>query len=256
MPPTPTPVDSIADVRAFFDRFAPRNTEQHGTADALLRYRVGLLKHYGRFTSNDTVLDLGCGDGNHLRMLASDIDSGIGIDVSPAMVQSARRAARALPNADHLSFQVDDARTLATISRNSVDCVICVGALEHMMDPGSVLHSVHRVLRPGGRFVALTLNGGYVWYRWVAPMLRIPTRHLETDRRLTAATAHTLLRRAGFARIALDYWTFVPRGDMPAGWPPVWDALDLLGRWLNCPALRGGLVLAATAPASDTESGL
>lgn len=247
MPPDPKPVESIADVRTFFDRFAPHNTEQHGTTDTLLRYRVRLLRQHGRFASSDTVLDLGCGDGNHLRMLAPDICKGIGVDVSPAMVASAQRAARAASYDTPLSFRVDDARTLSTIDRDSVDRVICVGALEHMIDPASVIQSVHRVLRPGGRFVALTLNGGYAWYRWVAPLLRIPTRHLETDRRLTAAEAHAQLCGAGFASPTLTPWTFVPAGDMPKGVAPVWIGLDYVGQWFNIWALRGGLILTGIA---------
>ena len=254
MPPTTQPVRSMADVRAFFDDFASRNTEQHGTARALLRYRVHLLKHYAAFRSTDTVIDLGCGNGNHLREIAPDIGQGLGIDVSPAMVESARRAARTADLADRLCFRVDDARTLDTCTSKLADAVFCVGALEHMMDPGVVLQSVHRVLRPGGRFVALTLNGDYLWYRLIAPLLGIPTRHLESDRRLTAAAARTLLQRAVFTNITLNYWTFVPRGDMPAGWPPIWDGLDVLGRWLNCPALRGGLVLTAVRPSSSPSS--
>ena len=247
MPPTPTPVESIADVRAFFDRFAPHNTEQHGASDALLNYRVRLLKHFGDINSAHTVLDLGCGDGNHLRMLAPDIREGIGVDVSPAMVGAARRAARTQPYGDRLSFQVDDACQLATLPSNSVDRAICVGALEHMLNPAQVLKNAHRVLRPGGRFVALTLHGGYAWYRWIAPLLRIPTRHLETDCRLTAREGRCHLENAGFTAIRVAPWTFVPAGDMPWGWAPVWRVLDRLGAWVGIWMLRGGLVLSGRA---------
>ena len=243
MPPTPTPVESIADVRAFFDRFAPHNTEQHGVSDALLRYRARLLKHFGDINSTHTVLDLGCGDGNHLRMLAPDIRKGIGVDISPGMVQSAQRSTRTMPHGNRLTFQVDDARMLASITDNSVDRAICVGALEHMLNPAQVLKNAHRVLRPGGRFVALTLHGGYAWYRWIAPLLRIPTRHLETDCRLTAREGRCHLENAGFTAIRVAPWTFVPAGDMPWGWASVWRVLDRMGAWLGIWMLRGGLVL-------------
>lgn len=237
-----TPSTSTADIRAFFDRFARENTEQHGNPSRLLSYRIALLRRHARLQRSDIVLDLGCGNGHHLFALDGAFDMGIGIDISPAMVASAQRASSAFTGSRY-QFQADNAETLSSIDDAAIDVAFCVGALEHMIDKPAVIRAVRRVLRPGGRFVCLTLNNDYLWYSCVAPRLRYETRHLATDLRLNATDARQLLADAGFSSIQVTPWTFVPAGDMPKGWARVFRMLDGAGRLLRISTLRGGLVL-------------
>src|SRR5437868_10451822 len=81
-----TQVESTADIRDFFDRCAPAYREQHGHPERLLNYRIALIKQYARPARDEVVLDVGCGNGDHLLALAGDIGRGIGIDLSPAMI--------------------------------------------------------------------------------------------------------------------------------------------------------------------------
>lgn len=232
-----------ADIAAFFDGEAGY-AEAHGDAESLLRYRLDLLRDGARFEADDVVLEIGCGNGLHLLALADEFGQGIGIDLSPAMVQASRaRAARTHggPEGEPVRFAVDSAEALATIGDRSMDVVLCVGSLEHMLDQGAVLRSAYRVLRRGGRFVCLTLNGGSLWYRWLAPVLGVETRQLETDRYLTRRELADLARNAGFRDVAVDGWTFVQRGDIPATLAPLCAGLDRLGRLTRSDWLRGGL---------------
>lgn len=235
--PTPIPSASKKDVQAFFNDFAEENFEQHGDAERLLSHRIDVLDRYAGFESSDVVLDVGCGDGSHLRALSERIERGIGIDIAPRMVEGARRRT----STDALSFRVDDAELLTTIPDASVDVVICVGVLEHVLHPPHVFQQVRRVLKDGGRFVALTLNGSYWWYR-LADHLRIPTRHLTTDRRLRPLQARRMLRQCGL-RPRVDFWQFVPSGDLPSPLPALCQTLDTVGRWASAAPLRGGLRL-------------
>lgn len=235
--PSPTPAATTADLRRFFDTLAARNTEQHGPAEALLRHRLTLLDRHAQFSDSDVVLDVGCGDGTHLRSLANDIDRGIGIDLAPQMIASARRHA----THSSLSFRVDNAERLATIPSSSVDKVICVGVLEHVLHPARVLQQVARVLIPTGRFVALTLNGACWWYR-LADRLSLPTRHLTTDHRFAPKQARRMMRATGL-RPDVGFWRFVPRGDMPRPLSLLSRALDTLGQRTAAAQLRGGLRL-------------
>jgi 2-polyprenyl-6-hydroxyphenyl methylase/3-demethylubiquinone-9 3-methyltransferase len=114
-----------------------------------------------------------------------------------------------------------------------------------MLDKEGVVGQVRRVLRPDGRFVCLTLNGGYCWYRHLAPALRRDVRHLSTDRFLTAVELESLLAAAGLETVARRFWTFVPWGDLPAGAGPVLTALDWCGRRTGWGYLRGGVAIAA-----------
>ena len=238
---TTTPVRGRDDVRAFFDRCASAYTEQHGRADRLLAYRLGLIRLHARPRPDDVVLDVGCAPGDHLFALAPELGQGIGVDLSPAMIATARARAGDVAGASCLSFAVDDASDLASIGDGSIDLALCIGALEHMLDKPAALASIHRTLKPGGRLFCLTPDGDYVWYRHVAPWLGLATQHLSTDCFLDLESFTTLLQHAGYGRIATGAWTFIPKGDMPWLAATALGALDLLGRATRLPHLRGGL---------------
>jgi 2-polyprenyl-6-hydroxyphenyl methylase/3-demethylubiquinone-9 3-methyltransferase len=240
-------VHSHEDRVRHFDALAPTYVEAHGHAGRLLEYRLGVIRSLlGR--PHGTLLEIGCGTAMHLFALLDGFDRGIGTDASPAMIEAARLlAGSARPGAD-LTFNVDPAEDLATIPDGSVDVVVCVGSLEHMPDKARVLRQVHRVLVPGGRLVCLTPNGGFAWYRHLAPLLGREVRHLSTDHFVTRTELDSLVRGAGLRPVARCYWTFVPRGDMPAGLGAVLSALDRCTGWTGWGYLRGGVAVAAVRP--------
>jgi SAM-dependent methyltransferase len=240
-----TEVNSIAEVKAFFDKCAEAYSEQHGNPKRLLNYRIALIKEHAKPANDDTVLDIGCGKGLHLLALADDIGRGIGIDLSPAMIKRAQGSLRNSRWQDKLTFLSDNGEKLDALAEESVDLVICVGALEHMLDKSSVLASAYRILKSGGRFFCLTVHGGYFWYRSLAPLLRLETRHLSTDRFLEKAELTGMLKKAGFRRIESGYWTFIPKGDMPLILNFVCQGLDIIGRSFGLNSLRGGLWVCA-----------
>ncbi|HEX8494464.1 MAG TPA: methyltransferase domain-containing protein [Pyrinomonadaceae bacterium] len=238
-------VESTADARSFFDRCAPAYAEQHGDAERLFKYRTALIKQHARFSKTDVLLDLACGTGEHLLALASDIAQGIGVDLSPGMIEVAEQKLAASFYSSKLDFRVDNGEELATLADNSIDVAICVGAFEHMLDKQAVLSQVYRVLEPAGRFFCLTLNGDYIWYKRLAPLVGLETRHLSTDRFLTKTEFVQMLSKAGFKKIRAGYWTFIPKGDMPAAVGTLLAGMDLMGQALGINSLRGGLLVCA-----------
>jgi 2-polyprenyl-6-hydroxyphenyl methylase/3-demethylubiquinone-9 3-methyltransferase len=233
------PARDHADVAAFFDACAAGYADRHGDPDRLLHYHLSLLRAVARLRPDDVVLEIGCGTGLHLLALADEYGRGLGVDLAPAMVEAAR--GRRGRHAATVEFAVDAAERLATVADGSVDVVLAVGALEHMLDQAAVCRNACRVLRPGGRFVCLTPNGGGLWYRRLAPALGLDTRQLATDHYRSRRELTRLLRAAGFGTVALGYWTFVQRGDMPPALAALMAALDRLGRLLRLGFLRGGL---------------
>jgi SAM-dependent methyltransferase len=69
------------------------------------------------------VLDLGCGTGSLLIELSASIDSGLGIDIAPAMIAIAREKAR-VAAAANLTFDVGD--FLLVPFERQFDLVVCI----------------------------------------------------------------------------------------------------------------------------------
>jgi ubiquinone/menaquinone biosynthesis C-methylase UbiE len=247
-----TPVCNTADIRSFFDQCASTGSaEQHGHPQRLLEYRLALVRNLARPRPADVVLDVGCGNGHHLHALGPEVGRGIGIDVSPGMIELAR-ALRGAPAGSNLTFGVDNAEELKGIADQSIDLAICIGAFEHMLDKRAVLASIYRVLKFDGRFFCLTLHADYVWYRTIAPLLGFATKHLSSDRTLTRDEFSALLDQAGFRRIRFAPWTFIPKGDVPTLVALLLTVLDAIGRHARLDSLRGGLALCAWKEAQPT----
>jgi 2-polyprenyl-6-hydroxyphenyl methylase/3-demethylubiquinone-9 3-methyltransferase len=244
---------STTDIRLFFDQCASTGSpEQHGHAQWLLEYRLALVRSLARPRPTDVVLDVGCGNGHHLLALGPEVARGIGIDVSPGMIELARARLRSSPRSGNLTFEVDDAEELKGIADQSIDLAICIGAFEHMLDKQAVLASIYRVLKFGGRFFCLAPDADYVWYRTIAPLLGLSTKHLASDRMLTHDEFSVLLDQAGFRRIRSAPWTFIPKGDVPALVALLLTVLDAIGRHARLDSLRGGLSLCAWKQAKFT----
>jgi SAM-dependent methyltransferase len=239
------PVHTLEEIKTFFDQCAHIYVEQHGHPDQLLNYRVRLIKEGALLTPNDVVLDIGCGNGHHLFALGNDLNRGLGVDLSSGMIAVANERLQTSPWRKKMTFRVDNAEELSTVSDQSVDVVLCIGAFEHMLNKAAVLKNVSRVLKPQGRFFCLTPNGGYVWYQFLAPLLGIATRHLSTDKFFTRVEMEQLLKQSGFAPVQIRNWTFIPKGDMPPIPGILLQILDGIGKSLKISYLRGGLQVCA-----------
>ncbi|MBE3558407.1 MAG: methyltransferase domain-containing protein [Ktedonobacteraceae bacterium] len=94
----------------------------------------------------EMILDLGCGTG-HLSKAIADAGAGvIGIDSSPAMIETARAS---YPT---IEFHVADARAFSLPF--SFDAVFSNATLHWVTEAEQVVQRVATALRPGGRFVA------------------------------------------------------------------------------------------------------
>ena len=105
-----------------------------------------------KLSGNETLLDIGCGDGKITAVLAKSLPLGcvVGIDSSEDIISLARRTFphNAYPN---LSFQRMDARELTFQAK--FDRVFSNAALHWIIDQQSVLHGVQRSLKSGGRIL-------------------------------------------------------------------------------------------------------
>jgi SAM-dependent methyltransferase len=110
-----------------------------------------IFKEYGDGNIK-TILDLGCGTGNHAIPLAERGYEVIGIDISPKMLESARAkiASKNLP----ISFVEGDIKKLDLNRNRKFDAVIMMFAVlgyqSEIEDVIEALKIAHNHLRPGG----------------------------------------------------------------------------------------------------------
>jgi ubiquinone/menaquinone biosynthesis C-methylase UbiE len=98
---------------------------------------------------NGSILDVGCGPGIFLNMLARENGelSLAGLDIAPEMIRVAKE--RLGPLAD---LKLGDAESLPW-EDNRFNYVSCIDSFHHYPNPARVLREMHRVLRRGGRIV-------------------------------------------------------------------------------------------------------
>ena len=98
------------------------------------------------------VLDVGCGTGDYLRILAPLVAPGqaVGIDLSRTLIERARQLAAG--SHSNLSFRFGNAYELP-VPDGSFDRVISTQVLLHLSDPWRALAEMRRVLTPTGRLL-------------------------------------------------------------------------------------------------------
>ena len=103
---------------------------------------------------NAKILDVGCGDGFHLRLLRDFGKKGWtlqGLDSDARAVAAGQR--------DGLYIQQGRVEDL-DLPANSFHLILLIMTVEHLTDPVKVLKAVHRLLAPGGRVGIITDNVG------------------------------------------------------------------------------------------------
>jgi SAM-dependent methyltransferase len=130
--------------------------------------------------------DLGCGHGGPGLWAAQQTGATlIGIDLSPAGIDLARRRAVQLGLDGHASFATSDL-TATGLPEASCDAVMSLDVLPFVPDQAAAVGEAARILRPGGRFAFTT------WERLGRPDGDDPQRQALAD----TFQAHPLLDSA------------------------------------------------------------
>jgi 2-polyprenyl-3-methyl-5-hydroxy-6-metoxy-1,4-benzoquinol methylase len=144
-------VASLRDRSRLYESYASTHAGYggHGVA-AGLAYRRDIRPH---LPAGGRVLDIGCGQGELVRLLAADGFDAYGVDVSPEQVEIARSA-----GLDRV--ELGDLHAYLASSRGQWDGVVATDVLEHLSrdEVVAAFDSVRAALRPGGVFVARAPN--------------------------------------------------------------------------------------------------
>lgn len=145
--------------RQRFERYGARARAEHevsGWSPAGLRRRVGLLRELldaGLLPGGARVLELGCGAGTHVRLLAARGHAVVGLDYSLPSLACAVAADPGRAGA----YVAGDAHALP-FRDGAFDGILCVGVLQALSRPEPALDEMARVLAPKGVLLVETLN--------------------------------------------------------------------------------------------------
>ena len=136
--------DAVAEVyaKAFFDELSRKPFDRE------------LLDAFAASVPRAKALDVGCGPGHVGRYLSERGMNVVGVDLSPAMVEIARRLNPAM------RFEVGDMRGMP-IGDRTMDALVAFYSLIHIAreEVPAVLTEFRRVLAPDGRLL-LAVHGG------------------------------------------------------------------------------------------------
>jgi len=140
----PDPVELTKAVAARYDGLAAVSTPP--------RLSCGRALDLGGPGVGDAVVDLGCGRGRDVVRAAGLVGPtgrAVGVDASAEMVARAREAADLPPWAEIVRGDL----AATGLPAGQATLVVSNCAINHAPDKAAVFREIHRLLRPGGRFV-------------------------------------------------------------------------------------------------------
>lgn len=170
-------------------------------------------------TEGDVVVDVGCGNGLLTEEIARAVGPTgrvIGIDPSPDMRAPASKRCASFATTRIEDGLADD----LPLRDGEVDKAVAVQVLEYLPDVPAAISEAYRVLRKGGRFVAV--DTGCETLDWFSDdmdrMSRVQAawEHHYVEPRI-AALWPRLTKQAGFVGVEIEPFTFVDTTLRPDG---------------------------------------
>ncbi len=132
-----------------------------------------MLKRIGEklnINKMDVVVDYGCGAGDYTNYFQSKCKDIVGIDINVI------RASKRFPNT---KFKVQVSKKKIDLKSSSVDKIICVNVIEHVVNYSNLLKEFRRVLKPGGLLFITTFDINFILHN----LHYDPTHVIEWDKK-------------------------------------------------------------------------
>lgn len=179
-----------------YDRVAKQYLENlaYPHTQEYMRYLDAAFLEVARDSDLGTFAELCCGGAEGVALLKGRIGTGIGVDISAAMLASARRAH---PEERFLFVQGDATRL--PLESSSFETVVILGGVHHVNDRRALFREVARVLRPGGRFLFREPVSDFLLWKWLRSLIYklSPALDADTERPLLYSETVAPLAQAG-----------------------------------------------------------
>lgn len=141
------------------------------------------------------VAELCCGSGEGFRLLAGNLERGVGVDISSSMLEGARAQ---FPGPKYLFVQGDV--TNLPLQPEAFDTVLINGGIHHINDREALFREVLRILKPGGRFIFREPCDDFGLWRGIRKIIyRLsPALDADTERPIRHGDTMLPLGRLGF----------------------------------------------------------
>jgi SAM-dependent methyltransferase len=177
--------------RLYYDR-ASAGRDSYWSKMAAPRFRMATLLRLIGESRAETLIDLGCGNGQLLREVAEHHPrmSLAGVDLSPSQIAANRQEHPAIAwNVADLARPLPPDENL----EGRFDVVIAAEIIEHVDAPAALLTNALRLARPGGRLLLSTQSGP----------LRETERRVGHVRHFSATEMRALLEGSGWSPVRL-----------------------------------------------------
>ena len=151
-----------------YDKIATKYAEcRTGPLNVRDRMRIsGIVRTISEMTESISILDVGCGTGNILKLSEHYFNDIYGVDISTKMLQEAHEYCP-------ISKLVRADSSKLPFKSNMFDCVSFYSVLHHIYDPFLTLKEAYRVLKEGGILYADNDPNSYFILRKLSPIKRL-----------------------------------------------------------------------------------
>ena len=128
-----------------------------------------LTREIGLLRNKNAALDLGCATGKMTFKLAPHFKNIIGIDISPTMINIAKRKIPAM-DSRNIEFKIADLEAGIPCGDKSVEFVnMNLGTASDISNIQALLQEIGRILIPSGKFILSFYNSKALFYKWFIP---------------------------------------------------------------------------------------
>ena len=167
----------------------------------------------------DSVLDLGCGNGQSAIKVAKFAKKVIGVDIDNNLLKIAQKSASSL-NIKNINFDKADLKKKLKFKSSYFDKVIFLDVLEHLNKRDQILKEIKRVLKPRGLLFIGVPNSQTAWKKFQRSAGLCSFSDLDHKIEFSEFEIRKLLQKHKFKIIHFGYGKYDT---------PLRGAIDILG---------------------------